>query len=61
MTSTYRTMTVERLGGNATAEDLELFRRACADRQRQTGETDEEVTDYCWNDGDWGRAVEQYA
>lgn len=61
MTTTYRTMTVEHLGDNATGTDLELFRRACIDRQWQTGETDEQVTEHCWNGGDWGRAVEQYA
>jgi len=58
--TTYKNMTVEHLGDNAAADDLALFQRACQDRQRQTGETDEQVTEHCWCNGDWERAVIQY-
>ncbi len=64
--STYRTMTLEHLGADATAEDLALFQAACRhiqDTQRAAWPplpvmTDAEVTGYIWGDGDWrGRAL----
>lgn len=57
---TYETMTVEHLGSGATDEDLAAFVAACEARQKQTGESDEEVTDWMWNNGDFGARVAQY-
>lgn len=59
--STYRTMTTEHLGANSTEQDLAWFCAACRARQADTGETDEQVTDYMWGNGDWPVRASQYA
>ena len=50
---TYRDMTEEHLGSEATANDLLAFVTACATYQEQTGCTDAEATDYVWDGGSW--------
>jgi hypothetical protein len=51
--STYRTMTVEHLGPEATHADLERFKAVCETVHRRHPRWDDEtVTDYVWNDGD---------
>lgn len=55
--ATYKTMTIDHLGDNATDDDLDLFRRACAIKQASTGWTDEKVSEWMWNNGDWHAAV----
>ena len=50
---TYRDMTEEHLGSEATADDLALFVEACATYQEQTDCTDAEATDYVWDGGSW--------
>jgi len=51
--ATYRDMTEEHLGSEATADDLAAFVAACATYQEQTGCTDAEATDYVWDGGSW--------
>lgn len=58
--ATYKTMTVEHLGDNTNERDLEWFRAACVVRQAETGESDEEVTDWMWGQGDWGDRARLY-
>ena len=51
--ATYRDMTEEYLGSEATADDLAAFVTACATYQERTGCTDAEATDYVWDGGRW--------
>ena len=51
--ATYRDMTEEYLGSEATADDLAAFVTACATYQERTGCTDAEATDYVWDGGSW--------
>lgn len=48
--STYRTMTPEYLGQDATQADLDAFVWAC-ERVQSVFETEEEATDFIWNNG----------
>lgn len=61
MSNTYKTMTVEHLGDNANQADLDSFRRACERRQKITGETAAEVTEFYWGDGDWQERIKHPA
>jgi hypothetical protein len=58
--TTYRTMDTSDLGDNCDSADLGRFRAACAARQRETGETDEVVTEWMWAQGDWDARCRQY-
>lgn len=54
--TTYREMTAEHLGNNATDADLEGFRQMCEEAQRLRPELDDAaVTDEVWGDGDYMR------
>jgi hypothetical protein len=59
--TTWRDMTVEHLGDNTTAADLERFRSACRAYQEETGADDWDATEFVWNGGDWGSRVADYA
>jgi ferredoxin len=52
--STFRTMTVEHLGSEATAGDLTSFVRACENvlRSSDFDRDDEAATDFVWNHGE---------
>lgn len=54
--STYKTMDISDLGDNATEADLRAFADACRVHQLPN-ETDEEVTERLWNNGDWQSAI----
>ena len=57
MSSTFRELTVEHLGPEATPQDLALFQSACLILQEREDLSDAEATDVLWGDGDWyGRA-----
>lgn len=54
MQSTYRQMSVDHMGCEATEADLEEFRSYCQKLQeRNPGMTDKEATDLVWGDGDY--------
>lgn len=53
MASTYRDMTVEHLGSDATPADLELFQRACRTLVERNGMPEDTATDVVWNGGNW--------
>jgi hypothetical protein len=55
--TTFRNMDVSDLADDATLAELVLFRQACEKRQRLTGETDCEVTEWMWGEGDWWTRV----
>lgn len=59
--STYREMTVEHLGADATELDLAAFVAACEAYQAETGADDAETTDYVWNDGGCWERVSRWA
>ena len=52
LADTFRTMTVEHLGSEATVEDLAAFRRA-GEALVFAGESPKAATDWLWNDGDF--------
>lgn len=56
-TTTYKTMDVSDLGDNATDADLRAFADACR-REQKPDETDEQVTDRLWGNGDWGASLD---
>lgn len=56
MEITFRQMTVEHLGDNATEHDLADFRAAC-EAIMADGYSETEATDIVWNDGDWAPIV----
>lgn len=59
--TTYKTMGLDDLGQNATDKDLHWFKRACKARQEQTGETDEQVTQWMWGTGDyWDKILDTF-
>ena len=58
--ATFRQMTVEHLGIDASDGDLAAFVGACRMYQMVEGKDDREVTDWMWNNGNWGPRVEQY-
>jgi len=57
MNTTYKAMDISDLGDNATADDLAAFRKACERKQESTGWSDEAVTAWMWNGGDWATTV----
>jgi hypothetical protein len=60
MRTTFRDMDISDLGQDATDADLQMFRNACVCRRATTGESDEQVTEWMWNDGDWMGQVQEY-
>jgi hypothetical protein len=57
MKTTYKTMDREHMGPETTPEYLRDFKAACAARQRRTGESDDEVTEHVWDDGNCGDRI----
>jgi hypothetical protein len=58
--TTYKTMDVSDLGDNCTEQELAWFAAACRLRQEDTGESDEQVTEWMWGDGVWPERAGQY-
>jgi hypothetical protein len=57
--STYKQMSVEHLGAEASEADLAAFVAACANYQAATGASDAAATDHIWHGGDcWARVAE---
>lgn len=52
--TTYKNMTVEHVGCDATESDLQVFRALCEEAQRLNPDLDDnDVTDAVWGDGDY--------
>ena len=53
-------MTDEHLGNEATGQDLDMFQRACEARAKHCDDTEEEITDWMWNHGNFLSSVFEY-